>query len=90
MSANSDYKMYIRMSTSSYGVVFFTTSVYVASSSYSWAVVTCSLDPDTLVMGCSTSGGFTRFLQCGSNFYMANPTTTPGGCAEVQLQVASS
>jgi hypothetical protein len=37
-------------------------------------------------MSCAAPGGVTRFLQCGSSFYMANPTTTPGGCIEVHLR----
>ncbi|OIW33699.1 hypothetical protein CONLIGDRAFT_640798 [Coniochaeta ligniaria NRRL 30616] len=90
LAANSGYMMYVRMSTSSYGIVFFTTPAYVGSSSYTWAQVTCSLEPTTLVMSCTTPGGLARFLQCGTNFYMANPTTTPGGCVEVHLKAVVS
>lgn len=87
---NSDtYKMYVRLSTTSYGVVFFTTPAYVASSAFTWAPVSCSVDAETLVMSCSTPN-LMRFLQCGSTIYMANANTTPGGCVEVHLKVPSS
>ncbi|KAK3331603.1 hypothetical protein B0T19DRAFT_482069 [Cercophora scortea] len=90
MTSNAVYKMYVRASTTAYGLVFFTTSSYVSTTSYLWLPVTCSLAPTTLVMSCSTStNNLTRFLQCGSNFYMANPTTTPGGCIEVHLKVSA-
>jgi hypothetical protein len=89
LTSNSGYQMYVRLSTTSYGIVFFTTSAYVSSSGFTWVPVTCSLDPSTLVISCLTPNGLTRFLQCGTNFYMANPTTTPGGCIGVHLQVAS-
>jgi hypothetical protein len=86
---NTDFKMYIRLSTTNYGLIFFTTPVYTASSSFTWLAPTCSLNPDTLVIGCATSTGLSRFLQCGSSFYMASAATTPGGCVEVHLKVAA-
>jgi hypothetical protein len=78
--------MYVRMSTSSYGLVFMATAAYVASSSYTWTPVTCSVDGSTLALSCSTPSGLTRLLQCGSTVYMANADFTPGGCVEVGVQ----
>ncbi|KAK0708430.1 hypothetical protein B0H67DRAFT_556916 [Lasiosphaeris hirsuta] len=86
---DSSYKMYVRLSTSTYGVVFWTTPSYVASSSYSWVTLACILDVLGNFTCTSSSNNLNRFLQCGSNIYMANPTTTPGGCVEVHLKGAS-
>lgn len=86
LAGNPGYRMYVRLSTTSYGIVFFTTPAYVASSAYTWVQPSCSLNPTTLVMSCTTPNNLTRFLQCGANFYMANSATTPGGCIEVHLK----
>lgn len=82
-------KMYIRMTTSNYGVVYFTTPEYTAASTYTWVPVTCSVDGSTLALSCSTASGFTRFLECGSYLYMANQAVPPGGCVEVGLSAST-
>ena len=89
LASGATYKMYVRLSTTSYGIVFFTTASYVSTSAYTWLPVTCALNPVGLAISCSTTTGFVRFLQCGSNFYMANASTLPGGCAAVTLGVSS-
>ncbi|KAK3389755.1 hypothetical protein B0H63DRAFT_464269 [Podospora didyma] len=85
LTSQPTYKMYIRLSTTAYGITFFTTSTYIAATGYTWVPVTCAVNPSTLIISC-TAGSLTRFLQCGTVMYMANPTTTPGGCIEVHMK----
>ncbi|KAK0704315.1 hypothetical protein B0H67DRAFT_347288 [Lasiosphaeris hirsuta] len=80
----SEYKMYIRLSTTSYGIVFWITTSAVATSSYTWIAVPCALDASGNFT--CAANGLTRFLQCGAIMYMAKPTVTPGGCVEVHLE----
>jgi hypothetical protein len=91
LAGNPAFRMYVRTTQSGYGSVVFTTPAYIASWPFVYVTVTCSLSPDTLVMSCSTRTptSFTRLLQCGSTFYMANAVTTPTGCLEVHLKVAT-
>ncbi|KAK3681788.1 hypothetical protein B0T22DRAFT_494774 [Podospora appendiculata] len=89
LTSNTAFKMYVRASTSAYGIVFFTTPSYASTTSYAWLPVTCSLAPSTLVMSCSTTGyGFTRFLSCGTTlgvclgqraYRQRTPFQCPGG-----------
>ncbi len=84
--SDSTYRAYIRLSTTSYGVIFLATQSYVSASAYTWLPLTCTVDPSTLLASCSTTSGLNRFLSCGAYLYFANPTTTPSGCFEVHLQ----
>jgi hypothetical protein len=80
------YQMYVRLSTTTYGVIFMTTLGYVGTLAYDWQPVTCPLDPTTVTMNCATPNGLTRFLTCGVSFYMATETVLPGGCVVTQLK----
>ncbi|KAG7289464.1 hypothetical protein NEMBOFW57_005835 [Staphylotrichum longicolle] len=80
-----NYKMFIRMNTSSYGQVYFVTPEYASVATFTWVPVACSVDGSTLALSCSTTSGLTRFLQCTSTIYMANAAMTPAGCVEVSI-----
>jgi len=89
LTTNANFELFVRLSTTSYGVVFLTTASYISTSAYTWVAATCSVEPGTQNVTCVTATyGLQRFLMCGSVLYMAKPTTTPGGCVEVQLKAA--
>ncbi|KAK3339915.1 hypothetical protein B0T25DRAFT_523583 [Lasiosphaeria hispida] len=83
---DSEYKMYVRLSTTSYGIVFWTTASYASTSSFTWVPSLCALDVNGSLACGTSSYGLTRFLLCGTTVYMTNPTTTPGGCTEMHLE----
>lgn len=89
LTTDANFKIFVRLSTTSYGVVFLTTASYISTSAYTWVPATCSVEPGTQNVTCVTGTyGLQRFLMCGSTLYMAKPTTTPGGCVEIQLTAA--
>ena len=90
LASDTSYAMFIRMSTTGYGVVFITTQSYTSGSAYTWAKATCSVEPGTQKVTCGTSTySLSRFLKCGSVVYMANAATTPGGCEEIHFKAVS-
>ncbi len=84
--SESTYGAYVRLSTTSYGIIFMATQSYVSSSAYTFLPLTCTVDPSTLLASCSTTSGLTRFLSCNAYLYFANPSTTPSGCVELHLK----
>ncbi|KAK1750451.1 hypothetical protein QBC47DRAFT_418203 [Echria macrotheca] len=91
LASDTSYGLYIRMSTSSYGVMFITTPSYITTTAYTWVTPTCSVEPGTQKLTCTTGTyALTHFWQCNGVMYMANTANTPGGCAEVHLKGVDS
>ncbi|KAK4227787.1 hypothetical protein QBC38DRAFT_544821 [Podospora fimiseda] len=85
------HKMYIRMSTTSYGAVFFASDSYTATGPWTWTKPTCSVDFDTKAFSCnvqSTTISLVRFIKCGTYLYMTAANILPGGCSVVELKLA--
>lgn len=87
------YKMYIRLNAATYGMVYMITDETATTpSGDTWLPATCSVDPYTLILSCSTTTGLHRFLTCGTSIYLAGTAIKdwPAGCPEVHLRATQA
>lgn len=80
MGSDHSFIMYVSMQGSTYGPVYFATPSGAWSN---FSKATCSLDPDTLIISCSTPGWGTpldSFKSCGNVIMLTTASMNQGGC----------